>query len=701
MKTLRDRKVEALTAEEAEAELAALAEEITRHDELYHGQDAPEISDADYDQLRRRNDAIETRFPALRRVDSPSIRVGARPATGFATVRHSVPMLSLGNAFAHDDVTAFVTRVRRFLGLTDDEALDIVSEPKIDGIAVSIRYENGHFVRAATRGDGQTGEDITANVMTLHEVPKFLLGENIPEIMEVRGEIYLARTDFATLNQLRDLEGVARFANPRNAAAGSLRQLDVSITAARPLRIFLYAWGECSHLPVSKHSAMLDLFGHWGLPVNPETRVCRSVPEILAHYDAVQAMRATLAYDIDGVVYKVDRLDWQDRLGFVSRSPRWAVAHKFPAEQAQTLLKEIRIQVGRFGSLTPVAELEPVTVGGVVVRNATLHNEDEIERKDVRIGDTVIVQRAGDVIPQILGAIIEKRPDDSTPFAFPQTCPVCGSTAVRSENARTGQVDAVRRCTGGLVCEAQAVERLRHFVSRRAFDIEGLGDKQISYFWDRNLVRSPVDIFDLRKRDLDELSNLDGWGDVSIRNLLAAVEARRIIPLDRFINALGIRRVGETTSSLLARHFESFGRMRELMTTMERGSGDAWESLVNIDGLGPAAAEALAAFFADPRNLDVVDGLAERLQIEDAEQPDNVSPVSGKTIVFTGSLTGMTRQEAKARAESLGARVVGSVSARTDIVVAGQGAGIKLKKATDLGLMVMTGDEWLDLIAAG
>jgi DNA ligase (NAD+) len=697
---LREKLVADLTEAEAGSELERLAGEIAHHDERYHGKDAPEISDAEYDALRRRNEAIEQRFPALVREDSPSRRVGARVASGFRTVRHSVPMLSLGNAFVDEDVVDFLDRIRRFLGLKDEDAIAIVAEPKIDGLAVSIRYENGRYVRAATRGDGSEGEDITANVATIAGLPETLKGSNVPEVIEVRGEVYLARDNFFALNETREAAGEPRFANPRNAAAGSLRQLDVTVTAARPLKIFLYAWGEASALPAETHSGVLRAYESWGLPVNPQIALCHGAEEMLARYRAIGEARAGLPYDIDGVVYKVDRLDWQQRLGFVSRAPRWAIAHKFPAEKAQTVLKAIRIQVGRTGALTPVAMLEPVTVGGVVVQNATLHNQEEIERKDIRVGDTVVIQRAGDVIPQVVEVVLARRPADSTPYVFPETCPECGSMAVREINPKTGKTDAARRCTGGLICPAQAVERLRHFVSRIAFDIEGLGDKQICFFWDQELIRNPVDIFDLEKNAGDRLAEFDGWGKVSARNLFEAIETRRTIGLDRFINALGIRHVGETTARLLARRYGSLASFRRLRDA-QVGEGELWEELVNIDGIGATVAEAIVEFFQEPHNQEIVAGLAERLVVEDMEQAAGDSPVSGKTVVFTGTLEAMTRQEAKARAESLGAKVAGSISAKTDILVAGPGAGSKLKKAQELGVTMMTEEEWLALIGAG
>ncbi len=698
---LHDRPVEELSLEEAAAELARLAQEIAHHDKLYHEQDAPEISDADYDALRRRNEAIEALHPDLIREDSPSQRVGARPAAGFATVTHSVPMLSLGNAFDDEDVADFLERVRRFLGLDETQQVAVVAEPKIDGLAVSLRYEKGRYVRAATRGDGNVGEDITANVATIDVVPEKIDADDMPDVFEIRGEVYLRRDDFLALNEAREAEDQPRFANPRNAAAGSLRQLDVAITASRNLKLFVYAWGEAESLPADTHWGMLQAFTRWGFEVNPYIALCHDLDAMLELYRSVGEQRADLPYDIDGVVYKVDRLDWQRRLGFVSRAPRWAIAHKFPAEKAQTVLKEIKIQVGRTGTLTPVAVLEPVTVGGVVVQHATLHNEEEIERKDVRVGDTVIVQRAGDVIPQVLGPVKEKRRKGARRYKFPQKCPICGSMAVREHNPKTGKLDAARRCTGGLICEAQAVERLRHFVSRNAFDIEGLGDKQVQFFWDREEIRNPVDIFTLAKRDAESdthLADQDGWGEVSARNLFQAIEDRRHIGLDRFINALGIRHIGETTARVLARSYGSASSFYTAMQEAKLGEGESWDDLLNIDGIGETAAEALVEFFAEPHNRDIVEGLLDQLEIEDMAAAASDTAVAGKTVVFTGSLEAMTRQEAKATAESLGAKVAGSVSAKTDIVVAGPGAGSKLKKATELGLTVMTEEEWLAFI---
>ncbi len=682
-----------MTREEAKQEIDDLVRDIGHHDRLYHRDDAPEIDDADYDALRRRLEDLEAQFPELVRDDSPSRRVGAAPAGGFATVAHGVPMLSLGNAFDEADVADFLARVRRFLGLGDDEDVDVVAEPKVDGLAVSLRYERGRFVRAATRGDGYTGEDITANVATLDEVPRCLEGEARPDVIELRGEVYLRREDFLQLNRDRMARDERPFANPRNAAAGSLRQLDVEVTRSRPLRLFIYAWGEASMLPAATHSGMLEVIAGWGLPVSSEARVARGLEDVLAFHRHIGDRRAELPFDIDGVVYKVDRLDWQSRLGFVSRAPRWALAHKFPAEKGTTVLRDIQIQVGRTGSLTPVAVLDPVNVGGVIVERATLHNEEEIRRKDVRIGDTVTIQRAGDVIPQVLGPVPAGRPADAEPFVFPETCPVCGSQAVRDTNARTGQVDVVRRCTGGLRCTAQIVERLRHFVSRQAFDIEGLGDKQIAQFREKGWIKSPVDIFDLEETVGDELAGEEGWGETSSRNLYAAITARRTIAFDRFINALGVRHVGESTARLLARHWGEPAAMRQALD-----SSSGLEDLQDIDSIGPAVVDSLVAFFSDAGNRDVLEGLLERLTIESVARVADESPVTGKSVVFTGSLETMTRQEAKARAEALGARVAGSVSAKTDIVVAGEAAGSKLKKARELSVTVMTEEEWLALV---
>jgi len=696
--------VAALTPLEAADELERLAAELARHDEAYYREDEPEISDADYDALRRRNEEIEAAFPDLVLADSPSRRVGAAPSEKFGKVRHAVSMLSLGNAFADEDVHEFVARIRRFLKLSDDEPVDITAEPKIDGLSVSLRYEAGRLVQAATRGDGQEGENVTRNVETIGEIPHKVSGDDFPPVFEVRGEIYMSHKDFAQLNETQ-LEANAKvFANPRNAAAGSLRQLDASITAARPLRFFAYAWGQVDRLPADTQRGVLDALDRWGFPVNPLTTLCTSVDELLAHYGSIEEQRASLGYDIDGVVYKVNRLDWQERLGFVSRSPRWAIAHKFAAEKATTVLEGIDIQVGRTGALTPVARLKPVTVGGVVVSNATLHNEDEIVRKDIRIGDTVTIQRAGDVIPQVLGHLPDKRPADAAEYVFPTTCPACGSHAVREINEKTGKMDVVRRCTGGLICPAQRVERLKHFVSRNAFDIEGMGDKVIQEFYDDGLIQSPQDIFTLKARDersLKKLKDREGWGGTSASNLFAAIDERRRVGLGRFIYSLGIRHVGETTGRTLARSYGTADQFLDAMTAAQDHASEAYADLVNIDGIGDVVARAVAEFFAEPHNLSVVRELVDdHLDIQPLEAVDTGSPVSGMTIVFTGALERMTRDEAKAMAERLGAKVAGSVSKKTNLVVAGPGAGSKLKKATELGVEVISEDDWFVRVGA-
>jgi DNA ligase (NAD+) len=688
--------VDELTATEAKAQLKALAAEIAHHDELYHQKDAPEISDGEYDALRARNKAIEARFPELIRADSPSKRVGAAPATGFAKVRHPHAMLSLDNAFDEQDVRDFFKSVRNFFRAPTDVArveeakIAVMAEPKIDGLSCSIRYEKGVLVLAATRGDGVTGEDVTANVKTLASVPKKLSGRAWPDVIEVRGEIYMDRAGFFALNAEREKEGEPVFANPRNAAAGSLRQLDWSITAKRPLAFFAYAWGEQSEPFAKSHADALKHFAAWGFTVNPLSKLCHGVDELLAFYRDIGEKRASLPYDIDGVVYKVNDLDLEERLGFVSRAPRWAIAHKFPAQQAQTVLKHIVIQVGRRGTLTPVAELEPVTVGGVVVSRATLHNEDEIKRKDIREGDTVIIQRAGDVIPQVVSVVEARRPKDSKPFKFPHTCPECGSKAVREEG------EAAWRCSGGLICPAQAVERLKHFVSRNAFDIEGMGEKHIVDFWNDNLIKGPADIFHLKPETIEAR---EGWGPVSARKLIAAIDARRDISLDRFINALGIPQVGEATAKLLARHYQSLTRWRTAMEAASDPEGDAWRELNDIHGIGEDMAADIVGFFAEKHNRTILDALHEELRVEDyvVAAPAGNSPFTGKTMVFTGTLVEMSRSEAKARAEALGAHVSGSVSAKTDYLVVGADAGSKAKKAAELGVKTLTEDEWLKL----
>jgi DNA ligase (NAD+) len=709
--------VDTLTEAEAAAELAYLAAEIARNDELYHGQDAPEISDADYDALKRRNEEIEARFPSLVRDDSPSRRVGAAPLPTFAPITHSRPMLSLDNTFSDEDVRDFVNSVYRFLGRLPDDSIAFTAEPKIDGLSMSIRYENGRLVSAATRGDGTTGENVTANVLTIGEIPN-RLPAGAPAVAEVRGEVYMAKSDFLALNEKMAAEGRQTYVNPRNTAAGSLRQLDASVTASRRLRFFAYAWGEMSDMPAPTQSGMLEAFRSWGFPVNPLTKRLSRVEDIIAHYREIGLARPDLDYDIDGVVYKVDDLALQGRLGFRSRSPRWATAHKFPAEQAFTTVEKIDIQVGRTGALTPVARLTPVTVGGVVVTNATLHNADYIEgignsgerirpeEHDIRIGDTVIVQRAGDVIPQVLDVVMEKRPADAEPYAFPKTCPVCGSHAVRERNEKTGRLDSVTRCTGGFVCRAQAVEHLKHFVSRNAFDIEGLGAKQIDFFFEAEdpslTIRTAPDIFTLEARQagsLTKLENIEGFGKVSVRKLYDAIDARRSIALNRFIYALGIRHVGETTAKLLARAYGTYAAFEEAMKASASLSGEAWAELNSIDGIGEVVARAMVEFYKEERNLDVIGRLLQAVTPEPAEAVAVVSsPVQGKTVVFTGSLEKMTRDEAKAMAERLGAKVAGSVSKKTDLVVAGPGAGSKLDKAREFEVEVIDEDGWFELI---
>ncbi|GAA0634055.1 NAD-dependent DNA ligase LigA [Brevundimonas lenta] len=771
---MSDLPVDQLSESDARAELDRLAAELARHDALYHQQDAPEISDADYDALKRRALEIEDTFPDLTSPESPSQVVGSAASSQFAPVRHGVPMLSLDNAFSTDEVTDFEARIRRFLKLPADEHVAFVAEPKIDGLSASLRYENGVLVRGATRGDGRTGEDVTANLRTIADIPQTLSGSGWPEVIEVRGEVYAPNDEFDAFNAAAEAEGGRTYANPRNFAAGSLRQKDPAITATRPLRFFAYAWGEVSAPFADTQAHALDALKAWGFKVNARSKRVEDAAGLIALYDGLQTDRAGLGYDIDGVVYKVDRLDWQARLGFVARTPRWAIAHKFPAQQAQTVLEGIDIQVGRTGSLTPVARLHPVTVGGVVVRNATLHNEDEIARKDVRIGDTVILQRAGDVIPQILGIVPEKRPADAAPYVFPTRCPVCDSEAVRED----GEVR--RRCTGGLICNAQLVERLKHFVGRRAFDIEGLGEKQLTAFHERGWLKEPADIFRLARDEtrLSELRTEEGYGEASVRNLVAGIDARRTIALDRLIFALGIREIGEQTSILLSRHFGTWAAFHAACldaaegipsaewTQLAEGHGvsertlsvlaaatppadDPWPEapldqklalafpgvasparralallapdwpaivrlaqvareegpsmtlgeIAGIAGVGPVAARALAQFFHEPHNRAVVDALIEQLdRVEDAERPKTDTAVAGKTVVFTGALERFTRDEAKARAESLGAKVSGSVSKKTDYLVAGPGAGSKMADAQKHGVVILTEDEWLALI---
>jgi DNA ligase (NAD+) len=692
-----DEKAPKLTLAKARAEHARLWAEIAEHDRRYHGEDAPTISDAEYDDLRRRYTALEAAFPQLAGADSANRKVGAPPSEKFAKVRHAVPMLSLGNIFADEEVEEFCARVRRFLGMKESASLDVVAEPKIDGLSCSLRYENGELVRAATRGDGYEGEDVTANVRTVQSIPRRL--EGAPRIFEARGEVYMRHADFAALNARQAEAGKPIYANPRNFAAGSLRQLDSSVTASRPLAFFAYAWGEISEPFASTQLGAIEAMRRFGLPTNPLTKLCHSTAEMLAHYRAIEAERASLGYDIDGVVYKVDDLALQRRLGFVSRSPRWAVAHKFPAERAITVVEAIDINVGRTGALTPLAKLKPVTVGGVVVSNATLHNEDEIARKDVRVGDTVVVRRAGDVIPQVLEVVLDKRTPGAEPFRFPRTCPICGSAALREIDEKTGVADVVRRCTGKLVCAAQAVEGLKHFSSRNAFDIEGLGDKQIELFFKEGLIRTAADIFTLHARDgqgSPPLREWEGFGETSVRNLFSAIDARRTIALNRFLYALGIRHIGETNARRLARHFGDWASLR----AAARGP-NAGEELSGIEGIGPVVVEAIADFFAEPRNEAALDALLKEVTIEPMQAIAAGHPLAGQTIVFTGSLERMTRDEAKAMAERLGAKVSGSISAKTDLVVAGPGAGSKLAKARELGIETIDEDEWVKRAGTG
>jgi DNA ligase (NAD+) len=699
-----------LTEAQAKAELMRLALEIGTNDKRYYQDDAPSLSDAEYDGLRKRNAAIEARFPKLVRADSPSKRVGAAPSRGFAKIRHAVPMLSLDNAFAEDDVVDFVGRIRRFLKLGDDEEIVFNAEPKIDGLSMSLRYENGELVTAATRGDGAEGEDVTANVKTIKDVPHKLKGRNVPKICEVRGEIYMTKVGFIALNKRQAEAGGQIFVNPRNSAAGSLRQKDPAVTAARPLHFFAYAWGEISEMPAKTQSGMIEFFAKCGFQTNPLTKICKSVDQLLAFHRSIEERRAKLDYDIDGVVYKVDRLDWQERLGFVSRTPRWAIAHKFAAERATTVLRDIEIQVGRTGTLTPVGKLEPVTVGGVVVQNATLHNEDYIKGiggdgeplrggRDIRIGDTVTIQRAGDVIPQVVDVLLDKRPKSAKPYHFPKKCPCPLHTAIVREATATGDEGARSRCTGEFACPYQKIEHLRLFVSRRAFDIDGLGEKQIQFFFDEKWVEEPADIFTLKERNKKlKLEDIEGFGETSVRNLFNAIEARREISLERFLFALGIRHVGETTATALARGYGSWKAFHDAGLKIAKGDAEAAAEMDALDQIGETVVEAVAAYFNESHNRGIVDRLVKQVRIVDAEKPRTDSAVAGKTVVFTGTLEKMTRDEAKATAERLGAKASGSVSKKTDYVVAGPGAGSKLKDAQKLGITVLTEDEWLALV---
>ncbi|HZL41376.1 MAG TPA: NAD-dependent DNA ligase LigA [Pseudolabrys sp.] len=702
--------VDLLTAKQAKAEYARLQSEITQHDKRYYQQDRPTVSDAEYDDLRKRYNAIEVRFPYLRTFESLSLKVGAAPTGKFKKVRHALPMLSLDNAFADQDVADFVARIRRFLKLSDDEDVVFSAEPKIDGLSMSLRYEDGELVTAATRGDGAEGEDVTANIKTIKEVPQHLKVRHVPKICEVRGEVYMTKSGFLALNKRQAEAGEQTFVNPRNSAAGSLRQKDPAITASRPLGFFAYAWGEISDMPAGTQSGMIKWFETCGFKTNPLTKLCRSTEDLIAFHRQIEQKRAKLDYDIDGVVYKVDRLDWQERLGFVSRSPRWAIAHKFPAERAITVVRGILITVGRTGTLTPTAQLEPVGVGGVVVQNATLHNEDYIkgiggdgeqlrEGRDIRIGDTVIIQRAGDVIPQVVDVVLDKRPKDAKPYHFPKKCPCYLHTDVVREETSAGEEGARNRCTGEFACPYQKIEHLKLFCSRRAFDIEGLGEKQIEMFFEKEWVKEPADIFMLGKKHRKELLEEEGYGETSVRNLFAAIEQRREISLERFIFALGIRQVGETTALALARGYGSWKAFHDACLKVVKGDEETIAEMDALDQIGDTVIAAVAAYFRESHNRGIVDRLVREVTILDAEKPKTDSFIAGKTVVFTGSLEKMTREEAKATAERLGARAAGSVSKKTDYVVAGPGAGSKLAEAKKHGVQVLTEDEWLKLIS--
>jgi DNA ligase (NAD+) len=690
------RMADPLMLEKARHEWEELAAAIRHHDTLYHQKDAPEITDAEYDKLRQRLEALEAKYPELQTPDSPSFKVGAAPSETFSKVRHSVPMLSLNNAFTAEDLREWDERIHKFLGLADSEAVQYLCEYKIDGLSFSARYEQGLLVRGATRGNGLVGEDITENLRRVRNFPVDISGYDPPAVLEVRGEIFMTHENFHALNREREAAGEPLFANPRNAAAGSLRQLDANITARRNLDYFVHGVGEIS-ADCDLGNSLAEFRYHrlsqqWHFHMPPGGFGTMTLDKLYMGYEATLQERASLEFDIDGLVYKVDRLDWQERLGTVGRAPRWAIAHKFPAEQAVTVVEDITVQVGRTGALTPVARLKPINVGGVMVSNATLHNEDEIVRKNIGIGDTVVVQRAGDVIPQIVSVDESKRSAGWLRYAFPDTCPVCGSLAVREEG------EAVRRCTGGLMCQAQLVERLKHFVSRNAMDIEGLGEKQITAFWHDGLIKNAVDIFHLPEKT-DEIERREGWGRKSADNLMAAIERSKDAQLERFIYALGIRHVGDITAKLLARHYGSYAAWFAAMRQLPEG-GEALAELDLIDGIGPKVGSAIADFFREPHNIGIVQSLAAVLRIKDAEKVAGDSPVSGKTVVFTGTLTRITRSEAKARAESLGAKVASSVSAKTDYVIAGEDAGSKLTKAKELGLRILSEDEWLELIGA-
>ncbi len=693
-----EKPISELTPTEAAAELAYIAQEMAKSDIAYYQQDNPYLTDAEYDSLKRRNEELEARFPELIRTDSPSKKIGAPLQSGFAKVKHRFPMLSLGDVFSIEEVDDFVMGVKRFLNTSSD--IVFMAEPKIDGLSFSARYEQGRFVQGATRGDGVLGEDITANLKTIKQLPQTLRG-NYPDVLEVRGEVYMSKADFFAINEKYAAEGKKTFANPRNAAAGSLRQLDSRITAERNLSIFAYTWGEVSTRMWDSQADFFEHLKEWGFPINPLNHLCHNLQDIENNFNQLMEQRASLAYDIDGIVYKVNDIALQERLGFLTRTPRWAIAHKFPAEQAITTIQDIRIQVGRTGTLTPVADLEPVNVGGVIVSHATLHNEDEIKRKDIRIGDSVIIQRAGDVIPQVVGVLLDKRPQDSQPFIFPNRCPVCGAHAIREED------EVARRCTGGLTCPAQAQERLIHFVSREAFDIAGLGSSIIEDFYKEGIIRTPVDIFTLERRNTADdlfanqkgsvlhLEQRAGWGKKSVDNLFKAINAKRHISMPRFIYALGIRQVGAATALLLSKHYGNFEHFMSDMLAKETGP------LVSIDGIGPSMATDIVEFFQEPHNQKTIHELLQEISIDDyVDTSASDTPFSGKTLVFTGTLEHLTRSEAKAKAQSLGAKVSGSVSTKTDYVIMGADAGSKAAKAQELGIKILTEAEFLELAAA-
>ena len=688
--------VDELNPLEAVIELERLAKVIAYHDELYFQKDTPEISDASYDALVIRNRKIELRFPELRRQDSPTRRVGAPLASGFRKVKHRSAMLSLENAFTGEDIYDFFDRVRRFLSLSTEEEIGIVAEPKIDGLSASLHYQNGRLKLGATRGDGSEGEDITENVKTILDIPTLLEGKNVPESLEVRGEVYMCRDDFFALNERRSQSGESQFANPRNAAAGSLRQLDPQITASRPLKFFAYGFDVLSGLALTEHTQILSQLKRWGFVVNSEIRFCHSPTQVLDYYNSIAQRRIELPYDIDGVVYKINNLEWQQRLGSIGRTPRHAIAHKFAAEKAETIIENIDLQIGRTGVLTPVAWLKPVNVGGVIVSRASLHNADEIKRRDVRVGDTVIIQRAGDVIPQVLEVMLAKRPLNSHTFIFPEACPSCGSLVEQIPG------EVARRCSGGLICNEQVAERLKHFVSREAFDIEGLGIRNIETFFADGLIKNPADIFTLEQRDKKSLTPLrckEGWGGQSTQNLFTAINKRRIISLNRFIYALGISQIGVVTAKLLAKHYMSFDNLKQSMMLAADATTEAYQDLLSMDGIGQSTAADLIYFFQEPHNIDIVNQLLEQVHIENFQlDMSGHLPLAGQTVVFTGSLKVMSRAEAKATAERLGAKVAGSVSRKTNFVVVGADAGSKAKAATDLDVQILSEDEWSRLV---